>query len=92
LKKYNGSPSQALVGVFPEYNWLPWKFAATPKNFWQDLKNQRNFMDWAGKQLNIKDMSDWYNVTQKVNLNFKLKVENQGYCRFRRRKSFNKQI
>jgi hypothetical protein len=23
-------------------------------------------MDWAGKQLNIKEMSDWYNISVKV--------------------------
>jgi hypothetical protein len=30
------------------------------------MKNQRKFMDWAGNQLNIKEMSDWYNITTKV--------------------------
>ena len=55
-----------LSAAFPEYEWLPWKFNKCPRNFWDDLKNQRKFMDWAGKELGIKDMSDWYKVMQKV--------------------------
>jgi hypothetical protein len=66
LTKYHGSPLQLLSEVFPEYEWLPWKFDKCPDNYWNDEKNQRKFFDWAAKQLNIKEMSDWYNVTYKV--------------------------
>jgi hypothetical protein len=66
LHKYNSSPYLLLSSVFPDQEWLPWKFANAPKNFWNQIENQRKFMDWAGKQLNIKDMSDWYKVTQEV--------------------------
>jgi hypothetical protein len=66
LGKYNGSPSHLISGVYSEYAWLPWKFDKCPRNFWGEVKNQRNFMDWAGKQLNVKDMSDWYKVSKKV--------------------------
>jgi hypothetical protein len=31
------------------------------------LKNQRKFLDSVAKELNIKQMSDWYEVTGKVN-------------------------
>ena len=55
-----------LSAAFPEYEWLPWKFNKCPRNFWDDLKNQRKFMDWAGKELGIKEMSDWYKVMEKV--------------------------
>jgi hypothetical protein len=64
--KYNGSISALLLEVYPEYDWLPWKFAKSPHDFLGDQKNQRKFLDWAAKELNIKDMSDWYNVTYKV--------------------------
>ena len=57
------SISVILSKLYPEYNWLPWKFENGPKNFWGDVKNQRKFMEWAGKELKIKEMSDWYNVT-----------------------------
>ena len=55
-----------LTVAYPEYDWLPWKFGRTQPNYWNRLENQRKFMDWAGKELKIKDMSDWYNVSMKV--------------------------
>jgi hypothetical protein len=64
--KYNSSIFLLLSKVFPEYEWLPWKFANTPKNIWSDEKNVRNFLDWAGKQLGVKEMADWRSVTTKV--------------------------
>jgi hypothetical protein len=59
---YNCSPSLLLHTLYPEYNWLPWKFSHIPKNFWTDNKNKKQFLDWAGNQLGIKDYSDWYKV------------------------------
>ena len=64
--KYDGSISKFLATIYPDYKWLPWKFHSCPHNFWSDIKNQRWFMDWAGKQLGLKDMADWYKVTGKV--------------------------
>ncbi len=55
-----------LNEVFPEYDWLPWKFERCPKGYWNDIKNVRKFMDWAGKELNVKEMSDWYRVSYMV--------------------------
>ena len=55
-----------LSQVYPDYEWLPWKFDTVPRNFWLDVNNQRKFLEWAGKELKIKDMSDWYNVTWAV--------------------------
>jgi hypothetical protein len=64
--KYNGSPLLLLSTLYPEYEWLPWKFSKCPNNFFDDLKNQRKFMDWAAQTMKIKEMSDWYKVTAKV--------------------------
>jgi hypothetical protein len=75
LNKFKNSPFLLLSNVYPDYHWLPWKFTAVPPNYWNDKKNIRIFLDWAAKQLKVKEMSDWYNVTYKVtiDLNFKLK-------------------
>jgi hypothetical protein len=64
--KYNGSHTQLLIAVYPEYEWLPWKFTQSPKNYWIDIQNKKKFLDWAGKQLGIKEPSDWHKVTPKV--------------------------
>ncbi len=56
---------ELLAETYPEYDWLPWKFER-PRNYWSDIKNVRKFMDWAAQQLNVKEMSDWYNVSTSV--------------------------
>jgi hypothetical protein len=55
-----------LTALYPQYEWLPWKFKRAPYGFWESATNQLQFMDWVGKQLNVKEMIDWYNVTLQV--------------------------
>jgi hypothetical protein len=57
---------QILSAVYPDYEWLPWKFTKCPRNYWDHEKNKRKFIDWVSKELKIKEMSDWYNVSFKV--------------------------
>jgi hypothetical protein len=64
--KYNGSPSLLLSTVYPEYDWLPWKFGKCTHNFWDELKNRRKFMDWAAKELEVNEMRGWYKVTNQA--------------------------
>jgi hypothetical protein len=52
-----------LAKVYPEYDWLPWKFPKVPQKFWDDVKNQRKFMEWAEKQLHV---TDWHKVSHQV--------------------------
>jgi hypothetical protein len=66
LNKYNNSPSLLLAKIFPDYEWLPWKFLNTPKHFWSVKKNQIQFLDWAGKRLGIRDFTDWNKISTKV--------------------------
>jgi hypothetical protein len=66
VAKYNNSPLLLLSSIYPENEWLPWKFSRCPSTFWDDLKNQRKFMEWAANELKIKEMRDWYNVSFKV--------------------------
>ena len=65
LKRYNGSPSKVVISLFPDYNWLEWKFGMSPLNFWKNKKNQKKYMDWLGKELGYTTMVDWYNITRK---------------------------
>lgn len=55
-----------LSTVYPEYPWLPWKFAKCPDGYWDDINNQRQYMDWLGQSLGFKELSDWYSIGQKV--------------------------
>lgn len=60
---YNSSSSKALQAIYPEHNWIPWRFGYTPHGFWETKDNHRRFFDWLGKQLGYREMDDWYNVT-----------------------------
>ncbi len=63
----NKSLPQLLTLVYPEYEWLPWRFQhPVPTGFWKDEGNQIKFVEWAGTQFQIKEMSDWYKITINV--------------------------
>ena len=66
LLLHNSSLMQILNAVYPEHNWIPWEFTRVPAKYWEDVKNQRKFMDWAGKALGIKETNDWHNVVNQV--------------------------
>jgi hypothetical protein len=59
---------KVLSDVYPEHDWLPWKFHKqnVPKGFWDNPLNRRKFVECAATELNINEMSDWYNVTLNV--------------------------
>ena len=59
-------PHMLLSSVYPEYPWIPWKWARVPKGYWFNPENKQKFIEWAGKELGIKEMSDWYKITDKV--------------------------
>jgi hypothetical protein len=40
-----------------------WNLDKVPKGFWERSENRAQYVDWLGKQLCIKDLKDWYNVT-----------------------------
>jgi hypothetical protein len=41
------------------------------------MKNQRKFMDWAAKQLNVAEMTDWYQISSQV------KIKNEKCANYR---------
>ena len=59
ISRYNMSLSALLSTVYPEENW-----DFEPKD------NQRAMVNQIAQKLGIKEMSDWYNVTNKVNISF----------------------
>ncbi len=41
-------------------------FSQVPRGHWDDISNQRAFMDELAKKLNIHDKEDWYKVSVKM--------------------------
>ena len=57
-----------LSAIYPEFDWIPGKFAHVPRTYWKDTDNQKIVMDRIAKELNIKEMNDWYKISHKVYL------------------------
>jgi hypothetical protein len=55
--------STALTSVYPEHEWLIWKFVHIPKGFFQKQENCKKFFEWLGKKLGVKNFEDWYNIS-----------------------------
>ena len=55
-----------LQAIYPEYDWLPWRFPSVPKQYWENKSNHKKLAEWLARELNIKEMDDWYKVTTKV--------------------------
>jgi hypothetical protein len=63
LTRYQTSPIKALQTIYSQHIWLPWKFARVSTGFWEDIGNQKKFVEWLGKQLNVTSMEGWYRVS-----------------------------
>lgn len=63
LTHYGGSVAKALKTIYPDYNWQFWKFSAVPVGEWEDIPNQRAYMDWYAKEYGINTPLDWYKVS-----------------------------
>jgi hypothetical protein len=61
---YNGSPIQFLRKIFPNEEWLEWKFGMSSMGTWQNIENHKKYADWLFKELDYKNMEDWYKITQ----------------------------
>jgi hypothetical protein len=63
LAIYSNSVKKMLRELYPEHDWLEWRFVKAPAGFWNSHDNQRRFLNWVGSQLGIQRMDEWYKVT-----------------------------
>lgn len=66
LNCHNGSPIRFLRKVYPEYEWLAWKFGTCTSSFWQDISNHKIYAVWLGKELGYTEPEHWYNITRHI--------------------------
>ncbi len=63
--RHNGSLKKLLTTVYPEYAWRASKFAThAHKGYWDELGNQRSFLNTMAKNLNILEQGGWFTVTR----------------------------
>lgn len=63
---YSNSVSTALQAVFPEHNWMVWRFKEPPKGYWEREKTAEEWTritTWLSEQLSLKLASDWSSVS-----------------------------
>ena len=44
----------------------PWEKGRVPQNFWSDIENQRDFLEWLAKKHQVNHFEDWYKVPSKA--------------------------
>ena len=49
LKYYNLSCIKLVTSMYPDYNWIVWKFNFVTNNYWQNKENQKKYIEWLGK-------------------------------------------
>eukprot|EP00026_Physarum_polycephalum_P004311 Phypoly_transcript_04329.p1 GENE.Phypoly_transcript_04329~~Phypoly_transcript_04329.p1 ORF type:complete len:614 (+),score=69.49 Phypoly_transcript_04329:131-1972(+) len=62
LQCYNNSIQNCLEFVFPEHDWLSWKFQKLPTGYWDDVNNVRQFLNWMAADLKLSSLDDWLRV------------------------------
>lgn len=68
-KHYAGSISAFVKAMIPDYPWLLFKFAGTPKWHWDNPDNHREFFDYMCQENNItsdNDYHDYYGINQEI--------------------------
>ena len=63
---YNGSITELIKAVYPNYNWLVWKFKSCPNGWWKDIEHQKEYVEWLGEELGYTTMEDWYKISWEI--------------------------
>lgn len=65
IKKYQESVYLMMKTLYPDYDWLPWKFIKIHNSFsWKKKEDVRLYCDWLYNELGYTSEEDWYNLTQ----------------------------
>ena len=67
LNKYGSSPSKLVMAVYDTHQWSKDKFQLTvsklQQEHWESKDNRVAMIKNLGRELKIKDMSDWYRIS-----------------------------
>lgn len=65
VELYNWSPSQLVMGLYPDHPWELSKFKQVPRDYWSSLENQRAFVENLCKKLGYTTFNDYYQLDKK---------------------------
>jgi len=66
LQRYNGCVYALLKEVFPEVEWLPWKFTVLPRSAVKDPDVLLRAVKFVERELKINSRNDWQRVSNSV--------------------------
>ena len=64
LRYYNSSPSKFVMDMFPDYEWVEWKFHMCPQGFWKDKGNRKKYAIWLPPNNWDIIQKDWYKISR----------------------------
>ncbi len=67
---YDGSPSELVRALIPEYDWKIYKFSNTPQGYWDDRKNLQSWFEDMRRHYGFNKNEDLYNINLKMILDF----------------------
>ena len=59
---YGSSPSKAVIDIYQNFDWEPWKFEVCPNGFWDSRAGFVQYMDWLGEHMGYTTAEDWYQI------------------------------
>ena len=62
LLKFYPNAISFLKKIYPNKNWLPWKFHKVTGVLWASKKFQKQYIDYFSKIKKINKPQDWYNI------------------------------
>lgn len=62
LKKYDHSASKMVTTLFSQHPWKYWKFSSLPMDYWDNVQNQREYLEDLAEHLGHGKLEDWYNI------------------------------
>src|SRR5688500_6705904 len=62
---YSNSPSRALQVIYPEHDWMLWRFVKSPVAYLEKIHvdKKKQLLDWLGNTLSIRELDDWYRIS-----------------------------
>jgi hypothetical protein len=61
--RYKNSLVLALLDIFREHKWQPWRFRKVPASWWLSKENQRALFDSVAADLGVASNDDWYRIS-----------------------------
>jgi len=60
---YHDSPQEAVAELFPEMEFVPWRFTSVKQRYWQCAENRRAYLRWLGQKLTLNGQQAWRRLT-----------------------------